>query len=130
MAEEMKTLIRYRASRLDEIIGICAANSVYSELDFLRQLAEIDGEPSEITERWNECVNAQRTLTAEARNQLLALGGQLGRSDIEGQLGCLSLFSARIEQQLSEAETDYSGRRNVFRSLGIYGGIAAAIIIL
>lgn len=130
LAGEIKTLIRYRACRLDEIITAVAANEAYSELSFLRELSAYSCSAAEISQHWSDCVNAQQTLTAEAKTQLCALGGQLGRSDIEGQLSCLSLFTARIEQALEDMRTEYDKKSRVLRSLGIYGGLAAAIIIL
>ena len=60
---------------------------------------------------------------------MLGFGEKLGKTDLEGQLSHIELYRALFQKQIKEAEDDAQKKSRLYRTLGIFGGVSAAILI-
>jgi len=75
----------------------------------------------------DECVHQ---LGREEAVILASLGDVLGRSDLESQLSALALTREQFEQRVGAAREKVITQGKLYRSMGILGGAAAAIILI
>lgn len=61
---------------------------------------------------------------------LSSFGSQLGTTDLEGQLSHIELCRAMLSKQLSEAEEEQRQKGRLYRTLGVFGGVSAAIMLI
>lgn len=82
---------------------------------------------------WEQAVreNIKKTsLNIEDEEVLLSFGKILGKSDLEGQIKNIRLTLGQLKLQEGKAEDSRSKNENMYRSLGILGGIAVVIVLL
>ena len=60
---------------------------------------------------------------------LLDFGKGLGSTDLEGQLAHLQLYRKLAESRLKEARANRDQKGKLYRQLGVYGGIALALVL-
>ena len=85
------------------------------------------------SEAWEEAVreNIKKTsLNLEDEEVLIAFGKLLGNTDLEGQIKNIRLTLSQLKLQEDKAEESRSKNENMYRSLGILGGIAVVIVLL
>lgn len=58
------------------------------------------------------------------------LGRNLGRFDMPGQLRGLQSLSASAARKLSQLEQEQSAAVRVYRTLGVFGGLALAVLLM
>lgn len=78
---------------------------------------------------WRNAISADKTLTAELSGILLSLGDCLGTSGIEGQLMSLERTQAELEAVYEDAINLYRIKGKLYRSMGLLGGITAALLL-
>ena len=85
------------------------------------------------SQAWERAVrqNIKKTsLNQEDEEVLVAFGKILGSSDLEGQIKNIRLTLGQLKLQEEKAEESRSKNENMYRSLGILGGIAVVIVLL
>lgn len=85
------------------------------------------------SQAWEEAVrqNIKKTsLNREDEEVLIAFGKILGSSDLEGQIKNIRLTLGQLKLQEGKAEESRNRNENMYRSLGILGGIAVVIVLL
>ncbi len=85
------------------------------------------------SQAWETAVrqNIRKTsLNREDEEVLVSFGKMLGSSDLEGQLKNIRLTLGQLKMQEEKAEESRSRNENMYRSLGILGGIAVVIVLL
>lgn len=113
--------IRCRALPLDELIES-------AEGEFAQTVLRERGRGTDIRTAWD---NACEALPKERERVLLEeLGRSFGRSDREGQLALLELYSAQLGALKDEAERCCAQKAKAFSQVGTLCGIAAAILII
>ena len=119
--------LRYLSPSILNLMRILAAG--YPELKFLADCRDclIRGEP--FAESFSKAIEKSGELTDKHREVLLPLSRELGSTDLESQLAALSYAATRM-QALAENERLLSQTHGkLYRTLGLLGGIAAAIIV-
>ena len=112
----LATNIRYSSDEISSAVS-AAANS--SDAPYLCVEADRD---TPFYDRWEEANNSDKEL-------LLGFGEKLGKTDLEGQLSHIELYRALFQKQIKEAEDDAQKKSRLYRTLGIFGGVSAAILI-
>ena len=85
------------------------------------------------SEAWEYAVrsNIKKTsLNREDEEILVSFGKILGSTDLEGQIKNIRLTLGQLRLQESKAEESRAKNENMYRSLGILGGIAVVIVLL
>lgn len=84
------------------------------------------------SQAWEKAVreNIKKTsLNREDEEVLVAFGKILGSSDLEGQVKNIRLTLGQLKIQEEKAEDSRHKNENMYRSLGILGGIAVVIVL-
>jgi stage III sporulation protein AB len=76
-----------------------------------------------------QCIRTT-ALNREDEEILLNFGKLLGNTDIEGQLKNIRLTLGQLALQENKAEESRKKNENMYRSLGMLGGIAVVIVLL
>ncbi len=101
---------------------------------FSRTVEILRGEGSVgASQAWEQAVrqNIKKTsLNREDEEVLVAFGKILGGSDLEGQIKNIRLTMDQLKLQEVKAEDNRNRNENMYRSLGILGGIAVVIVLI
>lgn len=84
-------------------------------------------------EAWELAVrdNIKKTsLNEEDELILISFGKLLGNSDVEGQINNIRLTISQLKMQELKAEEIRKKNENMYRALGVLGGIASVILLL
>ncbi len=109
--------------------------SLYILVNSSGELFKIPEEKKEkpFEENWRELISpltVRFSLSGEDRAMLERFGERLGKTDLEGQLSHLALYSSLAEKQLGSAEEDVKGKAKLYRTLGLFAGVSAAIMMM
>jgi len=99
--------------------------------DFSRRLQQRSGATA--AEAWEKALRSWRShlhITDEDAQILLSFGKVLGVSDRDSQQRYFQIIQSQLKGQEQKAEEACSKYRNMYRSLGVLGGLALAIILL
>lgn len=102
---------------------------------FFTRTVEILQEERSISasQAWEQAVrqNIKKTSLNREDEEIIAdFGKILGSSDLEGQIKNIRLTLEQLKLQEEKAEESRSRNENMYRSLGILGGIAVVIVLL
>ena len=117
--------------------GVMKSRSLYARRDslkrvlvFLSSLAtNIRYSSDEISSAVSAAANSSDAPNNSDKELLLGFGEKLGKTDLEGQLSHIELYRALFQKQIKEAEDDAQKKSRLYRTLGIFGGVSAAILI-
>lgn len=118
----LSTALRYRGDDIFSLVNSCGE---------LFHVEETASRPFEAA--WRECVLAfpkKYRLTARDVSLLEELGSGLGTTDVEGQLAHVGYCRALLERQLGEAREDVARKSKLYKTLGLFIGVSAALMIL
>lgn len=69
-------------------------------------------------------------LTKEDIDLLLQFGSQLGKTDIDGQLKHIKLYKEFFKKQLENAEDAIVKKSRLYKTMGLFAGTAAALMMI
>ena len=119
--------LRYLSPSILSLIRGLAAD--YPDLKFLADCRDSLAQGEPFAQSFQKAAEASGELCGKYREILLPLSRELGSTDLESQLAALSYAALRM-QQLAQTEHERSqSHGKLYRTLGILGGIAAAIIV-
>lgn len=122
-----KTEVRYSAAPVAQILQLHGG-----ELGFLKACAEDCGRGSHFGEAWRSSVSDRAPkdgFTQPDRELLLSFGEGFGASDTEGQLSHLQLYSDLFAANLKSAKEDRDRKSKLYQMLGIFAGLASALLL-
>ena len=124
---DLTNALRYTLPPVSDLLRSLAVHPAYQQLTFLQTAAEhADAFP----ESWQEAVRADRQLTADAAPVMESVGQTLGATDLEGQLCALKLCAERLAALQADAEHTAKEKGDLYRSLGLFGGLFCVILLL
>lgn len=130
LIENLKTNIRYSGDSLEHIIS----KEYYSVLTpLLSTCTDTLKNGSSFYESWNLGTNTLAkniNLTEQEKNSLLEFGKGLGSSDVDGQCSHCKLYENVFKEYLKLCKDDKKNKVKLYRSLGIFSGLALAIFII
>ena len=119
----MTTEIRFSQAHLDEIIRRHGG-----KFDFLKACAERLEEGAVFLSVWREEASQATGFDAEDRRLLQDFGVGLGTTDINGQLAHCELYTDLFQVRLREARSQKEKKAKLYLLLGVFGGLAAALL--
>lgn len=128
---EMSGRLKYLQPTVQSLVTSLAAQDRFSELRFLKLCAADIGEGGEFSTAWRKSLEREeRSLGREESALLASLGDVLGRTDLESQLAAISLTGGQLEQRVGAGREKMRRQESLYRSMGMLGGAAAAIILI
>lgn len=130
----LKGEIRYGCASLYDAFTGAAAKMSGDYRAFLLYTAgamgENQGKPfGEIFREYGEKYLSSLGLVKEEREQFFSLGEHLGYLDLEMQMKQLTLFEEEQKNRLEAFRRELPGKKKVYQSLGILGGILLAVLM-
>ena len=134
MVLDLKGQMNYFRIPLVEIFGKTAKKG-QTEAFQLLMLSEFDlrekhGEIKEIWAQNADSIYRNTPLTAHDRDIISELGNFIGQTDFENQKIQFDWIERELEIQLEEARQANRQKGPMYRRLGFFGGILAALILL
>ena len=121
--------LRYTAAPVQEMLR--AASLQVRGLEFLKESLSCPAEDfADVWERSIDRYAALNALTSADSTLWKEMGNVLGRSDRESQLSALELYARRLSDALEEARCEAREKGKLYLSLGVTGGMAAALLLL
>ena len=122
------------ASLPDAFYGVAARmNGKYRE--FLINAADRmkAGTGETLSQICRECAKSslkKSCLTPGEKDAFFSLGKYLGYLDLEMQMRQLSLYEKKLEEEVHRLREEAAGKKKLYRSLGILGGLLAAVLLI
>lgn len=121
--------MRWHGDSTAELLRQLSGQTAFSGLYFLRCAAEQVTAGVPFPAAWRTGVQADKRLDSAVQELLLALGETLGTSDLAGQLVTLEQYQEQMTPYCTEAAKRYQQLGRVYRSVGILGGAAVALLL-
>lgn len=134
MAVYLKGEIRYGRLSLKDAFADGAENlfGVYQDF-FLAVSRRLDQNTDKtFSQIFTECGKlylGELELTSEELDEFLSLGNRLGYLDVEMQCRQLELYESSLTQHIQEIRAQLPEKKKVYQSLGLLGGLLAAVLI-
>lgn len=121
----MKSKISYTRTAIHEIIFTFEDKSL-DECGFLKCFNDSDRESA--GNAWQRACSTL-SVSEKIKNELCALGGNLGLLDAENQINQISLCESFLLDEKTEIEKFFVKRQKSYKSLGVLAGAMLAIIL-
>lgn len=122
----LQTRIRYDSADIFTLVSCCAEGSGL-------ELFESADDTLPFADFWNseiEKIPKKAGLNNSDKELLSEFGSLLGTTDVEGQLKHLELYGSIFQKRLNDSQAEFRDKSRIYRALGLFGGISAALIIL
>ncbi len=84
----------------------------------------------QVWEKYTAPLSRRFCLKREDALLLGELGAGLGKTDAEGQLAHLALYKTLFCKQLAAAEEELQSKAKLYRTLGLFAGMSAALMMI
>lgn len=122
--------LRYTAPPMRRLIADIAAQERFSQVGYIQDCRANLQQGMPFPVSWRHAVDGDALLGVEHADILLPLGDVLGHTEVSGQLAALEHASAMLETRLEQARGYEGSHARLYRSLGFFGGLAIAVILL
>ena len=119
----LSTAVRYRSADIAVLVNSCGELFSLPENDYSRPFSQM----------WQSSIadfKKRRCLSNADMALLKEFGEGLGTTDVEGQLNHIALYQGLFSKQQSGAEDDIIQKSKLYKSLGLFGGVSAALMFL
>ena len=133
MIEQIKTWITFQNFPTDEIIERLAEAHDFSSFLFLGRCSDLMKKNYVFPEAWKKAITDKRnslSLKNEELRFLIAFSEIIGTASVQRQLESLDGLKEEIDRVIIDAEKEKQKKGKLYRSLGLFGGAAVAIIII
>ncbi len=122
----MITQIRYSGADIFTLVKTSAGGAG------LQMPGHDDGSESFVCywERYIQNIPVKTGLNNSDKELLSEFGSALGTTDIDGQLKHLELYGELFQNRLEECRGAFRDKSKIYRALGLFGGISAALLIM
>ena len=87
----------------------------------------------EFRDSWSRAVSeisAYSGITAEDRDIIIQFGSKLGATDVIGQTEHCDYFRQKFLLRAEKLEKEYDSKAKLYRSLGFFSGLSAAVVLI
>lgn len=133
MLQRIRVYLEYEQTPTKLLIQKLSQSESLSDLCFLKRCAEKMGENPNFAIAWQESIRKVKTqlaLEEEDYDILMQLAELLGVYDVQAQISGILVLETMVKQQIEEATEQYKTMGKLYRSLGVLGGIAVAILVV
>ncbi len=126
---ELAVQMEFRACTVQELLEALRTESAYQQFRFLNDvLLGLEAEKS-LCNAWQDAIRADAAVPPAVKEILLPLGNELGVSDLSGQMETLAQYRRQLEDCFHEIAQRNAKRQRLFLSMGLLGGMMAAILL-
>ena len=128
----IETRIRCTAAPVAEILGRACDSREFAKLRFLDAAARGAADGTRPSAAWCKAVDLYRKSDgfSEADGAFLReFGRGLGVSDVEGQLAHCRTFRGFADERLESVRQSAQNKGRLYATLGVVGGLAAALLL-
>lgn len=122
----LATNLRYSGDDIFTLVNSCAENSSLDSLLF----SECDRPFDELWLERVKQLSSEIPLSKSDISMLNDFGGQLGKTDTEGQLKHLELYEVSFSKQLSSARDAITKKSKLYKTMGFFAGSAIALMMI
>ena len=122
----LQTRIRYDSADIFTLVSCCAEGAGL-------ELFESADDNLPFADFWNseiEKIPKKAGINNSDKELLSEFGSMLGTTDVEGQLKHLEMYGSIFQKRLQDSQAEFRDKSRIYRALGLFGGISAALIIL
>ncbi|MGI6280291.1 MAG: stage III sporulation protein AB [Acutalibacteraceae bacterium] len=121
--------------RVDKLSSICVSLSKLGDLirsgaGELKTLFEMSFDKNILCPESGDYKIDPEYLKAEDNKLLTAFFCEVGMADSRTEYSRICVYKALLEKQLNEAESEYSNRAKLYRSLGFFTGLSICIFLI
>lgn len=121
--KNLATSMRYRSGSITELVNSCGELFSINDPDTSKPFSEIwQNQIISFPKRWR--------LKGEDMAMLKEFGDGLGITDTEGQLSHIELYRAMFAKQQAQAEDDIIQKSKLYKTLGLFAGVSAALMLI
>ncbi|MBR3290286.1 MAG: stage III sporulation protein AB, partial [Clostridia bacterium] len=121
--------IRFSAAPTQVWLRSLVQSGEFRRLTFLAAAATCA--PSDFHAVWRrETAHLPAGLSARDAELIRGFGERLGASDVAGQLAICEEYGKRLEEQREEARAGQREKSRLYSTLGLMGGLGAALLVL
>ena len=126
---QMSEIIRFSGITLEEVLKKIHTYGIMEEIIKSVQFGLVCDKS--FRKSWCEAVDSQSNILNKSDIEILKdFGSVLGTTDIEGQTAHCTLSVEFAKKNLAAAVEDYKTKSKLYRSLGLLGGVAVALMII
>ena len=131
LTEIISSQMRYLSAPIHEIVHRLAANEELSALPFLDEINSLINSGAKPHEAWEQSVAKSDCGLSLSDKELLAdFGRELGKSDVESQLAHCEVFREKLSSRAEDAKSDYTGKGNLYTTIGVVCGLGIATLLI
>lgn len=133
LLQRIRVYLDYEKTPTKELILKLAASDSLKELVFIKQCSQELEYDMNFPKVWKKCLeDNQRTLalTKEDYQPLIQLSEVIGAYDAQAQSDEIAVIENLIKQMLEHANEESRTTGKLYRSLGVLGGIAIAVLVI
>lgn len=122
----LQTELRYRGEEIFKAVSLSLATAGLPLM--LKQESD-----KPFFDCWKQAIAAvprSQGITSSDVAWLTQLGAQLGKTDLDGQLSHLSLMEAKLTVLMHDAQECIDKKARLYKTMGFFVGVSAAILML
>lgn len=126
--DSLETHIRYNTDDIFKLVSMCSDSEELKCFEFFNKQ---HAEPFD--KLWSKSVLTiprAYALTKSDMDLLLQFGSQLGKTDIDGQIKHIKLYKDFFKKQLDDAEDAIVKKSKLYKTMGLFAGTAAALMMM
>lgn len=126
---ELSVIMKYSCDTLFILLSELSERESMKNLAFLFCTIDNMNKGLPFPAAWRESVERDKALDKELSEMLFSLGECLGTSDMEGQLMCIKRAEEELSAIYENALCQYRKKGRLYRSMGLLGGMTAALLL-
>lgn len=126
---ELGILMKYSGDTLFSLFTELYERQSVQQLVFLNVLLSELTSGTDFPSAWRKAIYSDKKLSAELSEILLSFGESLGTSGVEGQIMSIERTQAELSAIYENALEQHRRKGRLYRSIGLLGGIAAALLL-
>ena len=130
MLADIETMIRFQAAEVGVIFDKLAKNRRYAPLTFIDDCAAAIKGGGTLVQAFDQIDQSALPLKKGDEAQLASFFGALGATDVEGQLKNCAMHKNLFEDTLQAAKEDAAKKGRLYAALGLFAGLATAILLI
>lgn len=126
--DSLATHIRYNSDDIFSLVSMCADSEELKCFEFFNKHNN-----EAFDKLWSKSILTIPRAYALKKydiDLLLQFGSQLGKTDIDGQLKHIKLYKDFFKKQLDDAEDAIVKKSKLYKTMGLFAGTAAALIMM
>ena len=134
LAQRIQVRLEFRSLSTEEILDQLVCDSTFQSFSFLPHCQHLmQKDELSFPKAWKAAVEKKKnslSLNEEELQVLVSLSEIIGSASVQRQLSSLEGVQKELHRMIDDAQNDCKKKGKLYRSLGILGGAAVAIITI